>query len=214
MCINAWISDASVKHVWAPPSAEAKRYSASDCDVLEIHNGIIFDSIRDYHIYKHMHVAHGQLVMYVTTHKSKCFMPYLQAKRIVNQNINLMYPTHYTQQCKKTNIIHSVYKYVLCIILCMDCYLGHCTFFQYGELHFLAATAGTVCSVYGDSTRRQYSLPKIILLYTVLSFYNPIGRLLWNKSQYSTLELDFYKQYFTVKHDFYNSSWHQLQKLC
>ena len=29
--------------------------------------------------------------------------------------------------------------------------------------------------------------------YTVVLFYNPIGQLLWNKSQYSTVEHDFYK---------------------
>ena len=42
-----------------------------------------------------------------------------------------------------------------------------------------------------------------VLLYTVVLFYNPIGQVLWNKCQYSTLEHGFYKQCSTVEHDFY-----------
>ena len=52
----------------------------------------------------------------------------------------------------------------------------------------------------------------LLLLYTVVLFYNPIGQQLWNKSQYSTLEHDNIPQFLQVDNNFYK--WTTIKSLC
>ena len=51
-CVNAWISDASIKRPWDPPSAEAKYYSVSNA-VMHFRYAMekYLISIRDSHIW-------------------------------------------------------------------------------------------------------------------------------------------------------------------